>query len=217
MVNILPKPRKRLTQAEALEQARARLQEEESSPKPRRARAEDNTGPRDRERWITLPKHLAMYPGEIGVIDQGWIWSHRIDRRAARTDANGVKHTPVRVVCLGPVDALNPNFKHENKRPGQRNAKGVKTSQFVLGSDATCTDDRLSSGKGFLAPPFNSDQGRFGGRPKKDGHDDLILRLTKEGLGCKAIARVLRRDGVSLSPSTICRRLEKIRGGVASQ
>src|SRR5919106_683115 len=98
MVQASPKLRKRLTQAEALEQARARILAEESSPKPKPATDEDSSGPRDRERWITLPKHLALYPKEQAVISQGHIMTHRADRRSAWVDDKGVKHTPVRGV-----------------------------------------------------------------------------------------------------------------------
>jgi hypothetical protein len=204
MVSTATKPRKRLTQAEALEQARARLQEEESSPKPRRAKGEDNSGPRDRERWITLPKHLSMYTGEKGVIDQGHIWTHRIDRRAARTDANGARRTPVRLVNLGPVEALDPHYNRENKGPGQQTTKGAKTPDFVLDSKASRSEDHLLETEVVLAPP--------GGRPRKDGHDDLILQLAAEGKGAKVITRLLRRDGAVLSPRTVARRLEQMRG-----
>src|SRR5919106_5758329 len=141
MVSVPAKARKRLTQAEALEQARAQMRAERVSPKPKRATPrdgvrvtdEDISGPRDRERWITLPKHLSIYVGEQAVISQGYVWTHRVDRRAARTDDNGVKRTPVRLVNLGPVDALNPSYQRENDGPGQSLNKGCKNTDFVLG------------------------------------------------------------------------------------
>ncbi|HZA23835.1 MAG TPA: hypothetical protein VFA32_14750 [Dehalococcoidia bacterium] len=52
---------------------------------------------------------------------------------------------------------------------------------------------------------------RPGGRPRKDGIDGLISQLANEGLGSKAISRMLRRDGAVLSPRTVARRLEKMR------
>jgi hypothetical protein len=100
MVQSPRKPRKRLTQAEALEQARRQIKEAEARPKPKRVADEDSSGQRDRERWVTLPKHLAAYIGEEAVISQGWLWTHRIDRLHATTDAQGTKHIPVRLVCL---------------------------------------------------------------------------------------------------------------------
>jgi hypothetical protein len=110
LVNAAAKTRKRPTQAEALEQARAQIQAEKVSPKTKRATDEVSSSPRDREQWITLPKHLAIYVGEQAVVSQGHIWTHRIDRREAWTDDKGVKHTPVKAVYLGPVEALDPNY-----------------------------------------------------------------------------------------------------------
>jgi hypothetical protein len=139
-----PTKTRRLTQAEALDQVRAQILAEQVSPKPKRARDADSSGPRDRDRWITLPKHLAIYPKEQAIISQGHLWSHRIDRRAAWVDNRGAKHTPVRLVYLGPVDSLNSNYMPENKRPGQQTVEGDKTHDFVLGSDASCTNSRLT-------------------------------------------------------------------------
>ncbi|HZA23530.1 MAG TPA: hypothetical protein VFA32_13180 [Dehalococcoidia bacterium] len=201
MVSAPAKARKRLTQAEALEQARERIRAEKEAPK--QSTDKDGSGSGGRERWLLLPKHLSMYAGEQGVVDQGRIWSHRADRRAARTDANGVKHTPVRLINLGPVDALDPNYKRENNGPGQPTAKGAKTPSFVLGSKASGSSDHLLETEGVLSPP--------GGRPRKDGQDDLIAQWAGEGLGAKAISRLLRRDGADLSPRTVSRRLEKLR------
>ena len=204
MVNAATKTRKRLTQAEALDQARARIQAEKVSPKPKRVADEDSLGPRDREQWITLPKHLSMYVGEQGVISQGYVWTHRVDRRAGWTDADGVKHYPYRGVYLCPVDALDPNYQCENKGPGQRTAKGDKTPSSVLDSEASSSDGHLLETEGVLSP--------LGGRPGKDGHDDLILQLAAEGKGSKTIARTLNRDGIEISYRTVSRRLAKIRG-----
>jgi hypothetical protein len=204
LVNTTTKTRKRLTRAESLAQARAQLQAEKVSPKPKRVEDEDSPGPRDREQWLVLPRHLARYVGEQAVVSQGYIWTHRVDRRSARTDANRVKHSPVRAVCLGPVDALNPNYQRENNGSGQQTTKGAKTPSSVLGSKASRSDDHLLETEGVLSPA--------GGRPKKNGCDDLILLLAAEGLGSKAIAKVLRRDGVSISSRTVSRRLAEIRG-----
>jgi hypothetical protein len=101
---------------------------------------------------MTLPKHLSMYVGEQGVISQGYVWTHRVDRRAARTDTSGVKRTPVRLVNLGPVDALNPSYQRENNRPGQQAAKGAKTPDFVLDSKASRSDDHLLETEGLWHP-----------------------------------------------------------------
>ena len=220
MISTLAKPRKRLTRGEALEQARAQIQAEKVFPKPKQIADEERPGPRDREQWMTLQKHLAGYVGEQAVVSQGYIWTHRVDRRGAWTDDNGVKHSPVRAVCLGPAEALDPNYKPgqrpdgigtlagmgrsiQKKGPGQRTAEGDKTPGFVLGSEARGSSDHLSENKGVLAPP--------GGRPRKDGHDDLILQLAAEGKGTKAIARTLNRDGIEISYRTVARRLSENR------
>lgn len=118
-------------------------------------------------------------------------------------DAHGVKHTPVKLINLGPVDSLDPNYQRENNASGQHAGKGAKTSGFVLDSNASRSDDHLLECDGGLASP--------GGRPRKDGQDDLIQQLAKEGKGCRVISRLLRRDGVELSPRTVSRRLEQLR------
>jgi hypothetical protein len=119
-------------------------------------------------------------------------------------DDNGVKHTPVTAVYLGPVDALDPNCKPESKGPGQRPAEGDKTPGFVLGSEASGSSDHLLVNEEVLSP--------LGGRPKKNGYDDLIWQLAAEGKGSKAIARTLKRDGFPISYRTIARRLREMRG-----
>jgi hypothetical protein len=81
------------------------------------------------------------------------VWTHRVDRRAARTHDNGVKRTPVRLVNLGPVDALDPHYKHEKKGPGQQTAKGAKTPGFVLRSAVSGSSDHLLENEGVLSPP----------------------------------------------------------------
>jgi hypothetical protein len=126
MVQAPPKPRKRLTQAEALEQARRQIKEAEARPKPKRAANDDSAETRERERWVVLPKHLAAYVGEEAVICQGWLWTHRVDRLQATTDTQGIKHIPVKLVCLGPVDALDSNYKPKNKGLGQSTVEGTK-------------------------------------------------------------------------------------------
>ena len=120
------RPGKPLTKAVALEQARAQIRAEQVHPKERRTSGEDGSNTRDRERWITLPKHLAMYAGEQAVISSGWIWTHRIDRHSARVDSDGVKLIPVHPVCLGPVDALDPNYKPKIRGWVNRLLKGTK-------------------------------------------------------------------------------------------
>src|ERR671919_762379 len=99
MVSVPAKARKRLTQAEALEQARVRIQAEKVSPKPKQIADEERPGPRDREQWMTLPRHLARYVGEQAVVSQGYIWTRRKDRKGRKAswiDDRGVKHTPTR-------------------------------------------------------------------------------------------------------------------------
>ena len=85
----------------------------------------------------------------------------------------------------------------------QSTVEGDKTPGFTLGSEATCTNSHLSENEGFLSPS--------GGRPKKKGHDDLILQLAAEGKGTKAIARTLNRDGIEISYRTVARRLSENR------
>jgi len=179
MVQAPPKPRKWLTQAEALEQVRAQIRAEQFHPKERRTSGEDAPDTRDRERWIALPKHLAQYVGEQAVIRSGWIWTHRIDRIHSWTDSQGNKHIPVRLVCLGPVAALDPHYKPENKALGQSTVEGDKIPNFVLGSKARCSSDHLSENEGVLSP--------LGGRPKKNGHDELILQLAAEGMEANSV------------------------------
>jgi hypothetical protein len=152
MVQSPRKPRKRLTRAEALEQARKQMKEDQARPKPRRVADEDSSGQRDRERWIALPKHLAQYMGEQAVISSGWIWTHRIDRIHSWTDSQGNKHTPVRLVCLGPVTALDPHYKPENKALGQSTVEGDKTPDFVLSSDASCSSSICQEMMEFCHP-----------------------------------------------------------------
>jgi hypothetical protein len=156
MVGKVAKPRTRLTQIEALEQARARIQAEKATPKPKRVAGEDSPGPRDREQWITLPKHLSTYVGEQGVIHQGRLWVRRIDRLAARTDAHGVKHTPVRQISLGPADVLDPNYQRKNNGPGQQTTKGAKTPDFVLDSKASRSERPPARNRGGFGTPWRS-------------------------------------------------------------
>jgi hypothetical protein len=144
--------RKRLTQAEALEQARAQIKEAGPRSKPKRVADEDSSEVRDRDRHVILPKHLAQYAEEQAVVSQGALWTHRLDRHSATTDSQGTTHIPVRLVCLGPVDALDPNFKPGNKSLGQSTIEGDKTLDFVLGSEATCIDSHVSENGGFCHP-----------------------------------------------------------------
>jgi hypothetical protein len=203
MVRASPKLRKRLTQTEALEQAREQIRAEKVSRKPQPATNKESSGPRHRDQWISLPQHLAAYPNEQAVISQGHIWTHRVDRRAGWIDENGTKHYPFKSVYLGPADALNPNYQRENKGPGQQTVKGDKTTSFVLSSTASGSSDHLLKNVGVLSPA--------GGRPKKDSCVDLILQLAREGMGSKAIARTLKRDGFSISSRTVSRRLSEFK------
>jgi hypothetical protein len=99
----------------ALEQVRKQIKEDQTRSKPRGVADEDSSETRDRERWVSLPKHLAQYTEERAVVSQGWLWTHRLDRRHATTDSQGTKHIPVRLVCLGPVAALDPNYEPKIK------------------------------------------------------------------------------------------------------
>jgi hypothetical protein len=123
-------------------------------------------------------------------------------------DDTGVKHYPVKGVYLGPVDALDPNYKRENNGPRHPTAKGAKTPRFVLDSKASSSDGHRLEHDEVLAP--------LGGRPRKEGYDDLIAQWAGEGLGCRVISRLLRRDGVNLSPRTVSRRLAQLRVGLQS-
>jgi hypothetical protein len=203
MVQAPPRPRKRrLTQAQALQQVREQIKEAESRLKPKRVADEDSTETRDRDRHITLPKHLAQYVGEQAVVSQGYVWSHRPDWKASWVDDDGVKHTPVRPVCLGPTDALDPNYRPGHSGLSQSTIKGCKNTDFVLSAEATCTNDHLPSLESFDTPR---------GRPRIDHLDDLILDLTAEGRGVKAVARSLRNRGYKVSYSTISRRLMEMK------
>jgi len=186
--------RKRLSKSEALEQARSLLKEDHDIRRPKNVTTEDRAIPRDRDRPIELPSHLAVHPGEHGIISSGFIWTHRADWQASIIDAVGTKRTPIRPVCLGPVAALNPDFKSENPGPGQAEAEGDKTPGFVLGSGASRSIDHLSENERVLSPQ--------GGRPKKTGSDHVIQQLATEGQGSKAIARSLGRlDSLVKTPS----------------
>ena len=160
LVNAATKTRKRLTQCEALRRAREKIQLERVSPKPKRVTDDDSSGPRDRDRWVILPGHLASYAGELGVISQGHIWTYRVDRRAGWVDANGIKHYPDKGVYLGPVDALDPNYKRENNGPGQRSAEGDKTPGFVLGSEASGSRPPVRNRGGFVTPWWSAQKGQ---------------------------------------------------------
>ena len=196
--------RRRLSKAEALEQARLQLREQQARPKDPRAAGGNQSGPaRDRDRWIPLPKHLACYAEEQAVISHGSIWNHRIDPYSATVDADGVRHTPVSLVSIGPLAALDPNYQRENPAPGQPDSEGDKTPGFVLGAGASRSIDHSSETGRVLSP--------LGGRPKKSSHDDLIMQLASEGKGSKAIARSLGRLGVSLSYRTVARRLSEFK------
>jgi hypothetical protein len=48
------------------------------------------------------------------------------------------------------------------------------------------------------------------GRPKIHGLDREILKLDKQGLGCRRIAETLQAEGASVSPATVARRLAEL-------
>jgi hypothetical protein len=146
---------------------------------------------------------LSQYVGEQAVISQGVLWTHRIDRHAATTDSQGTKHIPVKLVCLGPVDALDPSRQREKTGLGQRTSEGNKSRDFVLNSNASQPSDHLVSDGG------NSDT--LLGRPRTQLDDGLVLKLAAEGQGVKAIARSLRRQGQKVSHMTIARRLAALK------
>ncbi len=197
------KPRK-LTRAEALEQARAQIKEDQARPtKSERAANDDSSEARDRDRHISLPKHLAQFAGEAGVVSQGWVWTHRLDRHSATTDSQGTKHIPVKLVCLGPVAALEPNYQPEKPGLGKQTAEGNKSGDFVLNSNASRPSDHLESEGG------NSDT--LLGCPRTQLDDGLVLKLAAEGQGVKAIARSFRRQGQKVSHMTIARRLAALK------
>jgi hypothetical protein len=204
LVQAPPKLRARLTQAEALEQARKQMKEDQARPKPKRVADEDSSETRDRDRWVGLPKHLSQYIGEQAVISQGVLWTHRIDRHSATTDSQGTKHIPVRLVCLGPVAALDPNYQREKTGLGQRAPEGNKSRDFVLNGNASQPSSHRASEGGNSDTPL--------GRPKTRLDDVLILKLAAEGQGVKAIARALGREGQKVSHMTIARRLTELRG-----
>jgi hypothetical protein len=193
---------KRLTKAVALVQARERIRKDQFQVKAKRSTDEDGSGPRDGDQWLALPKHLAGYVDEQAVLSQGYVWSHRPDWGASWVDDAGVKHIPVRPVCLGPTDALHPNYRPGNSSLSQSSVKGCKNTEFVLGSEATCTNDHLPGSESFETRR---------GRPRIDQLDDLILDLTAEGRGVKAVARWLRNQGYRISYSTVSRRLVEMK------
>jgi hypothetical protein len=73
----------------------------------------------------------------------------------------------------------------------------------VLGSGARRSSGHLQDSGGFETPR---------GRPRIEHLDGLILDLTQEGKGVKAVARSLRNQGYKISYSTVSRRLSEIRG-----
>jgi hypothetical protein len=118
-------------------------------------------------------------------------------------DSQGTKHLKVRLICLGPVAALDPNYQPEKSGLGQRTSEGNKSRDFVLNSNASQPSDHLVSDGG------NSDT--FLGRPRTQLDDGLVLKLAAEGQGVKAIARSLRRQGQKVSHMTIARRLAALK------
>jgi len=195
--------RKRLTQGEALQQARAQMREHQAWPKPKWINSQDSSDTRARDRHVILPKHLAQYVGEQAVISQGVLWTHRIDQLHASTDSPGNKHIPVWLVCLGPVAALDPNYQPEKSGLGQRASEGNRSRDFVLNGNASRPGDYLESEGGNSDTPL--------GGPKTRLDDALILKLAAEGQGVKAIARALGREGQKVSHMTVTRRLTALK------
>jgi hypothetical protein len=126
MVQASPKPRKRVTKAEALKQARAQIWAKKVLPKPRPARDEDSPRPRDRDRWFILPKHLAAYAGELGVISQGHIWTYRVDRQRVGSTATESSTTRSRAYTLDQSMVLIQTTSVKIMDRGNRPLKGTK-------------------------------------------------------------------------------------------
>jgi hypothetical protein len=159
-----------------LEQARQQIQKQQNQDKPQRS--DDERQRRDVERWLTVPPHLAEFPGEPGVIADGLIWTHRMDREASWEDKQGVRHIPVKAVCLGSVEAINrPVFEC-----------GCDSSQWVggrkFGREAA---ERENAG---LAQEMVA---------------NLIVTLLGEGKTVKAITRALNQQGVKSRPEALSR------------
>jgi hypothetical protein len=115
-----PQPRKivRVTQADR-EKARVEVQREQGPGKRKSERERDMSR---EDRWITLPPHLALYPGEQAVINSDYVWTHRMDRPQSLADG-GVMRVPVRPVCLGTTDVLTPKPKEESEVPPEETEK----------------------------------------------------------------------------------------------
>ena len=200
--------KRRLTKAEALEQARRQVTQ--PRPKPRRpARDEGEEGPsRGRERWISLPPHLMSYIGEEAVICDGFIWTHRRDRKPYEATADGTKRFKVRPVCLGPVAQLDPDscppVIAEKGGSGNPDARSIKSPFSVSGEKATRPSDRLSPEQGTFDTLL--------GRPKKTKFDVRILALAGEGMGARTIARIINREAndAVISFNTVARRLKDL-------
>jgi hypothetical protein len=50
------------------------------------------------------------------------------------------------------------------------------------------------------------------GRPRKSSWESELVKLSKEGMGCKRIAQVLKSEGHDISHMTVSRRLAEQRG-----
>jgi hypothetical protein len=178
---------------QALERAREQIKQAETQPRSK-SQGEER-GSRDGDRWITLPDHLARYAGEQAVISSGFVWTHHLDWATCWEDEKGVGHIPVKGVCLGPVEVLT---EPEKIKPGGKDSSYAKTPDFVSEQNSSRPGDHQQWSRSF---------GIAGGRPKKDAQDALIMSLAKEGKSIGEIARTLRRQGTSISPRTIARRL----------
>jgi hypothetical protein len=114
-----PQPRKviRVTQADR-EKARAEVQKGQGQG----SKSERERDMSREDRWITLPPHLALYPGEQAVINSSYVWTHRMDRSKSLADG-GVMRVPVRPLCLGTTDVLTPKPKEESEVPPEETEK----------------------------------------------------------------------------------------------
>ena len=93
---------------------------------------------------------------------------------------------------------------------GNLSIKVAKIPISCLGSGASRSSDHLQDSEGFDTS-FDSAQDRLRGRPRIEHLDGLILELTREGKGVKAVARSLRNQGYKISYLTVSRRLSEIR------
>ena len=120
---------------------------------------------------------------------------------AVHTTLQGT-HTPCGPVCLGPVDALDPNYEKEGS--GQSAVSRDNTGVSISGPRGSDSSDQLPEEAGVLSRP--------GGRPRIDQYDRMIMELAAEGKGSRMIAKSLRSmTGTVVSYRTVARRLAEQR------